>query len=101
MTRDETQPLGVPEDEAEGEGADDAEDGFPMRFTVIERSAGRVHLVSEGGGEVFAHPAVGEDVWSAALTEVPPAWEIVDLASAVPVGEPTPRACRRHRGPRH
>lgn len=99
MTRDETEPIGVPEDEGADE-AEDAEEGFPMRFTVIERSAGRVHLVSEGGGEVFVHPAVGEDVWAAALTDVPPAWEIVDLAGAVPVSEPTPRACRRHRDPR-
>lgn len=100
MTRDESEPLGG----AQGEGPDDDEegpgDGFDMRFTVIERSAGRVHLVSEGGGEVFAHPGVGEDVWAAALTEVPPAWEIVDLAP-VPAGGPEPRACRRHRRPRH
>lgn len=90
MTRDEIEPVGVPEDEEPGEP-------FDMRFTVIDRSDGRVHLVSEGGGEVFAHPSVSEDVWSAALTEVPPAWEIVDLARPVPAAAVVPRACRHHR----
>ena len=95
MTRDEIEPISMPEGEEP-----EPEEAFAMRFTVIERSAGCVHLVSEGGGEVFAHPAVGEEVWVVALTEVPPTWEIVDLAAPVPVAEPTPRACRRHRGPR-
>ena len=94
MTRDEIEPVGVPEEEGPTGEPDEA---FDMRFTVIDRADGRVHLVSEGGGEVFAHPAVGEDVWSAALTEVPPAWEIVDLSAPRPVGEPVPRACRHHR----
>lgn len=61
-----------------GDGAE--EEPVAMRFTVIDRSGGRVHLVSEGGGEVFAHPAVADEVWEAALEDLPAAWEIVDLA---------------------
>lgn len=66
-------------DDGHGDGGAD-EGPVAMRFTVIDRSGGRVHLVSEGGGEVFAHPAVADEVWDAALADLPAAWEIVDLA---------------------
>lgn len=60
-----------------------AEDELAMCFTVIGRSDGLVHLVSEGGGEVFAHPAIRDEVWAAALEEVPPSWRIVDVPAPV------------------
>ncbi len=99
MSGDETAPERPP-----GPSPEDDDEPFTMRFTVIARTAGRVHLVSEGGGALFAHPAVGEDVWQAALTEVPPAWEIVDLDAVedgaerpVTSSDPPsgPRRCRR------
>ena len=60
-----------------------------MRFTVIDRIDGRVHLLSEGGGVLFAHPSVSDEVWDAALDEVPDAWEIVDLPE--PIADVVPR----------
>ncbi|MCB1002975.1 MAG: hypothetical protein KDB35_02200 [Acidimicrobiales bacterium] len=50
-----------------------------MRFTVIERGPDQVFLVSEEPDTIYAHPAVSEAVWRAALVDVPDGWEIVDL----------------------
>jgi hypothetical protein len=61
----------------------DAPVAIDMRFTVIDRLGGSVHLLSEGGGVLFAHPAISDAVWDAALDEVPDAWEIVDLPEAI------------------
>lgn len=80
------------------DGRDDAEppvDGHepvptPMRFTVMDRHGDRVHLVSEDDEALYGHPSVCEEVWQAALTEVPPNWEIVDLSPPMPAsGGPT------------
>ena len=57
-----------------------------MRFTVMDRRDDRVHLVSEDDDALYGHPSVYEEVWQAALTEVPPNWEIVDLSPPVPGG---------------
>ncbi len=72
-------------DGATGESQPDDEGpvGVDMRFTVIARTDGRVHLLSEGGGVLFAHPSVSDEVWDAALDEVPDAWEIVDLPEPI------------------
>jgi hypothetical protein len=62
----------------------------PMRFTVMDRRDDRVHLVCEDDEALYGHPSVYEEVWQAALTEVPPNWEIVDLSPPVPAStEPT------------
>ena len=81
-----------------GPVADESEDlaGVDMRFTVIGRVDGRVHLVSEGGGMLFAHPAVADEVWDAALDEVPAAWEIVDLPE--PIADVASRSWHPSRG---
>ena len=82
---------------AEAPGADEADDpGVDMRFTVIDRVDGRVHLLSEGGGVLFAHPSVSDEVWDAALDEVPDAWEIVDLPE--PVADVVPSAWHPSQG---
>lgn len=60
--------------------------GPPMRFTVIDRRDDRVHLISEDDDALYGHPSVYEEVWQAALTEVPPNWEIVDLSPPVVPG---------------
>lgn len=76
--------AGVPD--ADVPDADTGDEGpveVDMRFTVIDRADGRVHLLSEGGGVLFAHPAVCDEVWDAALDEVPEAWEIVDLPEPI------------------
>lgn len=61
--------------------ADDREPvGGPMRFSVMDRRGDRVHLVSEDDESIYGHPSVCEEVWQAALSEVPPNWEIIDLS---------------------
>lgn len=65
-------------DKGHDEMADD-DDDFGMRFTVIGRSDGQVHVVSEGGGEVFVHPAVDAEVWAAVCARAPAGWEIVEV----------------------
>jgi hypothetical protein len=62
----------------------------PMRFTVISRHGERVHLVCEDDAALYGHPSVCEDVWQAALTEVPPNWEIVDLAPSASEADRSP-----------
>lgn len=62
-----------------------------MCFTVMDRRADRVHLVSveAGTGTLYGHPPVCEEVWQAALDEVPPNWEVVDLCPT-PADDPEP-----------
>lgn len=60
-----------------------------MRFIVLDRRDDRVHLVSEDGDALYGHPSVYEEVWQAALTEVPPNWEIVDLSPTMATGDET------------
>ena len=74
---------GVPEGEQVDAPVEDDSVVVDMRFTVIERADGCVHLLSEGGGMLFAHPAVSDEVWDAALEDVPDAWEIVHLPEVV------------------
>jgi len=71
--------AGAWDDEDDDEDEDDEDDQFAMRFTVIGRAGGLVHVVSEGGGEVFVHPAVEADVWAAVRDRAPAAWEIVEV----------------------
>ena len=91
-----------PDEDVRGAGAPGSEDDddqageVDMRFTVIDRVDGRVHLLSEGGGVLFAHPAVSDEVWDAALDEVPDAWEIVDLPE--PVADVVPSAWHPSQG---
>ncbi len=67
---------------ADGEGGvADEPVGAAMRFTVMDRHADRVHLVSVEAdtGILYGHPSVCEEAWQQALREVPANWEIVDL----------------------
>ena len=100
-------PVGPgPLDGSAGEGperdGDGEDEGTPiavdMRFTVIDRVGGSVHLLSEGGGVLFAHPAISDEVWDAALDEVPDAWEIVDLPE--PVADVVPESWHPSQGGR-
>lgn len=63
---------------------DDRDDAVPteMRFTVIDRHGDRVHLVSEDDGALYGHPGVSDEVWQAALTEVPTNWKIIDVSGS-------------------
>lgn len=67
------------EDDSVHVNDDEDDDDFGMRFTVIGRSDGQVHVVSEGGGEVFVHPAVDAEVWAAVCDRAPAGWEIVEV----------------------
>lgn len=60
-----------------------------MRFTVMDRRADRVHLVSveADSGTLYGHLSVCEEVWQAALADVPANWEVVDLCPA-PADDP-------------
>ena len=81
---DPREPLGAADPGEPEVRIGDAGAGYDMCFTVLDRGDGRVHLVSEGGGEVFGHPSVSEAVWERALCDVPEAWRIVDLSAACP-----------------